>query len=107
MSYLLLLTLDDITVALIYKPCACGTHSLFDSDLMDVTGNPTSEEAAVLLTFDCIEYLSQYLMRLYLNIWFDITPVIFSNASVNSASTPSTDLNSSGTENKNLQNLLK
>ena len=79
-SYLLLLTLDDMTVALIYNLCACGTYSLFDSDLMDVTGNPTSEGAAVLLTVDCIEDLSQYLMRLYPNILFNITPVIFSCA---------------------------
>ena len=97
-SCLLLLTLDDITVALIYNPCACRTHSLFDSDLMDVTGNPTSEGAATLLTFDCIEDLSQYLMSLYPNILFNITPAIFSCASVNCASTPSTDLISSGTK---------
>ena len=49
-----MLTLDDITVALIYNP-NYRTYSVFDSQSMDVTGNPTPEGAAVLLTFDWIE----------------------------------------------------
>ena len=32
-----------------------GTHSVFDSHSRDVTGNPTPEGAAALLTFDLIE----------------------------------------------------
>ena len=39
-------------------------------------------------------------MRLYPNIFFKIIPVAFSDASVNRASTPSTDLNNSGTEKR-------
>ena len=93
----LLLTLDDITVALIYNP-ACGIYSVFDSHSMDVTGNPTPEGAVVLLTFDLIEDLSQYLLRLYPNVLFNITPVIFSVAGLNRASTPSKDFNNYGTE---------
>ena len=54
----------------IYNP-KCGTCSVFDSHSMDVTGNPTPEGAAVLLTFDSIEDLSQYLLRLYPNILFN------------------------------------
>ena len=96
MSILLLLTLDDITVALIHNP-TCEKYSLFDSHLSDVTGNPISEGAAVLLTF---EGLSQYLLRLYPNILFNITQVIFCDANVNRANSPSTDLNSSGTEKR-------
>ena len=96
-SNFILLTLDAITVALIYNP-TCGKYFLFDSYSREVTGNPASEGAAVLLTFDCIEDFSQYLLRLYPNIWFKITPVAFSDANVNRANTPSTDLNNSGTE---------
>ena len=48
----------------------CGTYSVFDSHPRDVTGNPTPEGAAVLHTFDWIEDLSQYLLRLYPNILF-------------------------------------
>ena len=43
--------------------------------------------------FDCIEDVSQYLLRLYKNIVFNISPVIFSDANADRASTPSTDLN--------------
>ena len=50
----------------------CGTYSVFDSHSRDVTGNPTPEGAAVLLTFDSIEDLSQYLLRLYPNILFNL-----------------------------------
>ena len=46
----------------------CGTYSVFDSHSRDVTGNPTPGGAAVLLTFDSIEDLSQYLLKLYPNI---------------------------------------
>ena len=53
-SFFLLLTLDDITVALIDIP-TCGTYSVFDSHSRDVTGNPTPDGTAVLLTFDSIE----------------------------------------------------
>ena len=49
----------------------CGTYSVFDSQSTDVTGNPTPEGAAVLLTFDSIEDLSQYLLRLYPNVLFN------------------------------------
>ena len=49
----------------------CGTYSVFDSHSRDVTGNPTPEGAAALLTFDTIEDLSQYLLRLYSNILFN------------------------------------
>ena len=45
-----------------------GTYSVFDSHSSDVTGNPTPEGATALLTFDLIEDLSQYLLRLYPNI---------------------------------------
>ena len=62
-SYFLLITLDDITVALIDNQ-TCGTYSVFDSHSRDVTGNTTLEGAAVLFTFDSIEDLSQYLLRL-------------------------------------------
>ena len=48
-----------------------GTYSVFDSHSRDVTGNPKPEGAAVLLTFDLIEDLSQYLLRLYPNILFN------------------------------------
>ena len=68
--YFLLLTLDDITVALI-DITKCGTYSVFDSHSRDVTGNPTLEGAAVLLTFDLIEDLNQYLLRLCPNILFN------------------------------------
>ena len=54
--------------------------------------------------FDCIIDLSQYLLRLYPNILSNISPVIFSDASVDRASTPSTDLNIVlGQKNKHLQ----
>ena len=66
-SNFILLTLDDITVALIYN-LTCGTYSVFDPHSRNVIGNPTSEGAAVLLTFNCIEDLSQYFLRLYPNI---------------------------------------
>ena len=56
-SNFILLTLDEFTVALIYNQ-TCDTHSPFDSHSKNVTGNPTSEEAAVLLTYDCIEDLT-------------------------------------------------
>ena len=49
----------------------CETYSVFHSHSMDITGNPTPEGAAVLLTFDSIEDLSQYLLRLYPNILFN------------------------------------
>ena len=49
----------------------CGTYSVFDSHSRDVTGNPTQEEAAALLTFDSIEGIRQYLLRLYPNILFN------------------------------------
>ena len=49
----------------------CGTSSVFDSHSRDVTGNPTPEGVAALLTFDSIEDLSQYLLRLYPNILFN------------------------------------
>ena len=49
----------------------CGTYSVFDSHSRDVTGYPTSDGAAVLLTFDLIEDLRQYLLRLYQNILFN------------------------------------
>ena len=69
-SNFLLLTLDDITVTLIDNP-KCGTYSVFDSHSRDVTGITTPEGAAVLLTFDLIDDLSQYLLRLYPNILFN------------------------------------
>ena len=53
-SKFLLLTLDDISVALIYNP-TYRTYSVFDSHSIYVTGNPTPEGAAVLLTFNLIE----------------------------------------------------
>ena len=43
-SNLLLLTLDDITVALVDNP-TCGTYPVFDSHSRDVRGNPTPEGA--------------------------------------------------------------
>ena len=49
----------------------CGTYPVFDSHSMDVTGNPTPEGAAALLTFDSIEDLSQYFLRLFPNILFN------------------------------------
>ena len=49
----------------------CGTYSVFESHSRDITGNPTSEEAAVLLTFVSIGDLSQYLLRLFPNILFN------------------------------------
>ena len=49
----------------------CETYSVFDSHSRNVTGNPTPEGAAVLLTLDSIEDLSQYLLRLYPNILFN------------------------------------
>ena len=67
-SNFILLTLDDITVALIDNP-TCGTYSLFDPHSRNVIGNPTSEGAAVLLTFNCIEDLSQKNFRLCPNIF--------------------------------------
>ena len=84
-SNFVLLTLDEITVALKCNQ-STGTYSLFDSPSRDVAGKPTSDGVAVLLSFDCIEDLSQYLLRLYPKILFNITPVIFSDASVNSGS---------------------
>ena len=42
-SYFLLITLDDITVALIDNPTR-GTYSVFESHSRDVAGNPTPEE---------------------------------------------------------------
>ena len=69
-SNLLLLTLDDITVALFDNP-TCGTYSVFVSPSRDVTGVLTPEGAAVLLTFELIDDLSQYILRLYPNILFD------------------------------------
>ena len=42
-SYFLLITLDDITVALIDN-LTCGTHSVFESHSRDVAGNPTPVE---------------------------------------------------------------
>ena len=50
---------------------ACGAYSVFDLHSRDVTGNPTPEGAAVLLTFDSTEDLSQYLLRLHPNILFN------------------------------------
>ena len=44
----------------------CGTYSVFVSHFRDVTRNTTPEGAAVLLTFDSIKDLSQYLLRLYI-----------------------------------------
>ena len=55
-SFFILLTLDDITVALI-DDLTCGTYSVFDTHSRDVTGNPTPEGAAVLPIFDSIEDL--------------------------------------------------
>ena len=49
----------------------CETYSVFNSHSRDVTGNPTPEGAAVLLIFDLIEDLSQYLLRLYPNKLFN------------------------------------
>ena len=49
----------------------CVTYSVFDLHSRDVTRNPTPEGAAALLTFDSIEDLSQYLLRLYPNILFN------------------------------------
>ena len=49
----------------------CGTYSVFDSHSRDVTGNPSPGGAAVLLTYDSIEDLSQYLLKLYPNILFN------------------------------------
>ena len=54
MSNFLLLILDDITVTLIYNPTYLP-YSVFDSHSRNVTGNPTPEGAAELLTFDLIE----------------------------------------------------
>ena len=51
-------------MALIDNP-TCGTYSLFDSHSRDVTGIPTPEGAAVLLTFNLIDDLSHYMLRLY------------------------------------------
>ena len=48
----------------------CGIYSVFDSHVRDATRNPTPEGAAALLTFDSIEDLSQYLLRLYPNILY-------------------------------------
>ena len=45
--------------------------SVFDSHFRDVTGNPTPEGTAALLTFDSIEDLSQYLLMMYPNIFFN------------------------------------
>ena len=47
------------------------TYSVFGLHSRDCTGNPTPEGAAVLLTFDSIEGLRQYLLRLYPNILFN------------------------------------
>ena len=47
------------------------TYSVFGSHSRDGTGNPTPEGAAVLLTFDSIKDLRQYLLRLYPNILFN------------------------------------
>ena len=49
-----------------------GTYSIFDSHSRDVTGNPTPERAAALLTFDSIEGLSQYSLWLYPNVLFNL-----------------------------------
>ena len=58
--------------------------------------------------FDCVEDLSQYLLWLYPNILFNISPIIFSDASVNRASTLFTDLNIVlEQKNKHLQSLLE
>ena len=53
-SDFLLPILDAITVALSYNR-TYRTYSVFDLHSRDVTGNPTPEGAAVLLTFDLIE----------------------------------------------------
>ena len=50
----------------------CGTYPVFESHSRDVTGYPSPEGAAVLLTFDSIEDFSQYLLRLYPNILFNL-----------------------------------
>ena len=49
----------------------CRTYSVFDSHSRDVTGKPTPEGAAALLTFDSIEDLSQYFLRMYPNKLFN------------------------------------
>ena len=53
-SNFLLPILDGIIVALSYNRIY-RTYSVFDLHSRDVTGNPTPEGAAVLLTFDLIE----------------------------------------------------
>ena len=49
----------------------CGTYSVFESHSRDVTEKSTPEGATVLLTFDSIENLSQYLLRMFPNILFN------------------------------------
>ena len=49
----------------------CRTYSVFESHSREVTENITPEGATVLLTFDSIENLSQYLLGIFPNLLFN------------------------------------
>lgn len=73
-----LLTIGQLTVAIIHDSIQ-DTYHLYDSHSRDGFGSPTSNGAAVLLTFGRLEKLCIYLQKTYRNQVYNLIPVSVTN----------------------------
>ena len=98
LSSFVLITLDELTIAVISEN---GQFFLFDSHAQNEIGQVAEYGTSVLLTFQSLNDVTEYISGVYHNHMFNISPVQFS---IHSASTGHDEFNSSHIESYNLEN---